>query len=232
MSPRRQVIILSPHPDDAAFSTGGLLASLQDTIVMVITCFSRSCCRDRDDSPATTSVRSLEDEAYARHIGARLIRLGLPDSGLRTNAGREQLATASEELLRHELDSLLRPLLRLAAGPNIFVPLAIGSHPDHVHCRDLAFDAYADLNLVFYEDLPYGQMAGGPATVNRIVRDRYPHLRDCPLALTGQQMEKKMMGLDFYTSQLHPKWRKDIARYARKSRLRPGGYGERYWIPA
>jgi LmbE family N-acetylglucosaminyl deacetylase len=225
-----QLTIISPHPDDAAFSVGGLLTRLPEADVLLITCFSSSCTSDRNDAPVTTRERKLEDDAYSKFIGANLVRLGLPDSGLRSNRGRETLSEGHEMQLRSELKDQLGTVIKDPANMILFFPLAIGEHPDHIHCRDIALGYFSAQKLVFYEDLPYGQFAGGPAIVNSIVRQCYPHLRDLPVPLSPEQMKRKMEGLDLYKSQLHPKWRSDIALYASASSALPGRYGERYWI--
>jgi LmbE family N-acetylglucosaminyl deacetylase len=225
------ILVISPHPDDAAFSTGGLLARLRGTTILVITCFSRSCTRDRGDAPGTTRKRALEDDVYANRIGARLVRLGLPDSGFRTNIGREELHGENEMRLRSELVSLLQPAVSGLTGVTIFVPLGIGGHPDHVHCREVALASFPGQSLVFYEDLPYGQMVGGPASVRTMVRQQYPHLLEFLVTLTPEQMERKMQGLDTYRSQLHPSWRDAIGNYGLVTGAQPGKYGERYWLP-
>lgn len=224
-----QIIVLAPHPDDAAFSVGGLLAGIKETTVQIITCFSRNCTIERADSLETTRNRSQEDDAYASFIGAELVRLGLPDSGVRTNVGREELPEAGEKILQSQLPLLLRPLLAASPEALVFVPLAIGGHPDHIHCRQVALKSFAKHALVFYEDLPYGQFVGGPAIVSQTVRDQFPLLEQVHINLPAPQMKRKMEGMDLYKSQLHPIWRKDIETYAQDSAIPPGVYGERYW---
>lgn len=226
------IVVISPHPDDAAFSVGGLLARLEGSAILVITCFSRSCALERGDSPGTTKLRAVEDDDYARRIGARLVRLGLPDSGFRTNIGREELRGEEELRLRSALASQLQPVISDPAAAFLFVPLGIGGHPDHIHCREIALASFPVERLVFYEDLPYGHMVGGPARVNALVRQQYPQLREIPITLKPAQMNKKMQGMDLYRSQLHPTWRSGIEQYGLSSGAGPGEYGERYWHTA
>lgn len=224
-----QIVVISPHPDDVAFSVGGLITRLKKTQVVMITCFTQSCINDRNDSSVITEIRSREDDAYAQSIQARLIRLGLPDTSVRTNRNKEDLYADKEERLRLELAALLKSVISKLENAAVFVPLAIGDHLDHIHCRQVALDTLTGQTLIFYEDLPYGQFIGGPDNVKRVVLQQYPHFREINIDLTTEQIERKMQGLDLYKSQVHWQWRLDIENYARALGTKTGSCGERYW---
>lgn len=225
-----RIAVISPHADDAALSLGGLMTRLTTAEVSIYTCFSRSCTIDLSDSPATTTLRSLEDDSYASNVHARLIRFGLPDTNVRTNVGLEPARPRGEGLVRAELRERLAEVLHPSGAIAVFVPMAIGEHPDHVHCREAAMAALAPDSLIFYEDLPYAQFEGGPVPVEAAARRRFPDRSPRTVALATREMERKLGGLDHYRSQIAPEWRKDVEAYGAALVPREGTFGERYWV--
>src|SRR6266536_2916181 len=83
-----RILLLSPHPDDIAWSLGGTVSRLRQAgaQLFAITLFARS--RYAPGSPAhgssaATQVRALEEDAWASLAGVQLDRADLPDASLR-----------------------------------------------------------------------------------------------------------------------------------------------------
>ncbi|GAA3216451.1 hypothetical protein GCM10010532_043870 [Dactylosporangium siamense] len=53
----------------------------------------------------------------------------------------------------------------IGAGDPVYVPAAIGGHPDHVATRDAALAVCADRRVLLYADQPYAVRFGWPAWV-------------------------------------------------------------------
>jgi LmbE family N-acetylglucosaminyl deacetylase len=222
---KTKIFIISPHPDDAAFSVGGVIAAQEKPTTIIITTFSKSKAGPGSDAEITSALRAREDDEYAALVCAGLVRLGLPDTSLRQHTQH----APEEAQLTTTLGSLLGSVMNVEEDAAVFVPLGIGGHPDHIHCRQAVTAIFGSAALIFYEDLPYAQFAGGPHAVKEIVNREHPGLSEINVSLTSGQMKKKMNGLDVYKSQLHPQWRKDIEAYGHALGMQNGHYGERYW---
>ena len=224
------IAVVSPHPDDAALSIGGILARKRCSSISIVTCFSESCSIETTDTDITTKVRLAEDEAYVEFIGARLVRLGFPDTNVRTNVGRYPVDSTAEGLLREKLCGDLRSALSKIEYDLVFVPSAIGAHADHEHCKVAALQSCDSQTLMFYEDLPYAQFDGGADLIGQRLGAQFWHLEAREIELTRAEINLKLRGLDFYGSQIPPSWRRDVERYASAIMLQSGAYAERLWV--
>jgi LmbE family N-acetylglucosaminyl deacetylase len=154
-------VFLSPHPDDAALSCGGLIALLRDRgqPVTIVSVFSGSGSSDRltpyqrlalgfgeeatagevhdTAEPTPQSIRNVrraEDEAFARFAGATIEFLDLPDAVFRGYEGDVQLMAPP----RTDDPAPVEPLRRILATldpTRLYGPLSIGGHVDHRQVR-------------------------------------------------------------------------------------------------
>ncbi|HLJ87416.1 MAG TPA: PIG-L family deacetylase [Candidatus Angelobacter sp.] len=160
----REMIVISPHPDDAAFSLAGTLKVLVSAGcgVRIINCFTLSRYAPfgaRDDRLSVVTRRRHEEELFLHDLGGdcRSDDLGLVDAPARTGGIRGILAQNDSQ--RAENVRLLVANLE-EPGPDtaILAPLAIGKHADHSIARHAALAKYRRYPLAFYEDLPYAAM--------------------------------------------------------------------------
>jgi LmbE family N-acetylglucosaminyl deacetylase len=198
------------------------------------------------------ALRRAEDERFAWFMETSLIDLGLPDAAFRGYEGDTQLLGPPREDDPPPLAVLRREILRLEPQ-QVYFPLGIGGHVDHVLCRDVASALLAEPRgwvmptpdmagvMSFYEDLPYawwddfqGQ-ADLPAAVTTLpvgtaLEARYADISDV--------LERKAAGVAVYGSQVprlfgdEQRMFDDLAGYARRVAFAGGvgtGSAERYW---
>ena len=153
-------VFVSPHPDDAALSCGGLIARLrargeQVTIVTIfcgpgpldrLTPYQREALGfgsppDSNIADAQApgaaptpeqvmAVRRAEDESFARFAGASIVLLNLPDAVFRGYEGDEQLMGPPRPDDRAPVEEL-RATLASLRPERLYLPLSVGGHVDH-----------------------------------------------------------------------------------------------------
>ena len=80
-------ILVSPHPDDVAFSVGGtILTTLLPRPFLIVSLFTRSAYAPyhagNHDPDTVSLIREKEDMAFAQSTGSHLVRLNFRDSAL------------------------------------------------------------------------------------------------------------------------------------------------------
>jgi len=197
--------------------------------------------------------RRIEDERFAYFAEASIVFLDLPDAVFRGYEGDEQLLgaprpddTAPYELLRREI-ARLEP-------QKVYFPLGVGGHVDHQLCRDVGLRLlqegyrwvmpgpdYAGI-VTFYEDFPYAFWSDfkGPQDLGADILDAFPDgvSMSPTFADITDQLERKIMGIDLYASQIERlfdgtramadavrAYGRTIAEYGEVD-----GSAERYWI--
>ena len=115
------VLVVSPHPDDAEMGCGGAISALSHSGHSVVICYLT---RGEMGTRGDIEVRAAEAAAAARELGvAWRASLGLPDLGL-DRADRAQQRAVIACLREH------RPRLVVAPDPD-------DAHPDHVEASHL-----------------------------------------------------------------------------------------------
>ncbi len=242
------IVVVSPHRDDAAFSLG---LAIDDWLrsghkVTVLNCFTQSeyapfsdvsSLHANDRTSFVSAVRRREDVAWTKLAGTalRLNDLDLLDAPLR-------LVCAVDDVLTQEIRPGDRAVARISgalakmargvpAGHCAFaVPLAIGGHIDHRVARQAALDALTEsaVPVAFYEDLPYAARPGAADTLKSFVDDLQRELAPCFAAARPSQatdaIGRKTKIAQCYDSQIDSD---DVARIAQFS-ARYGGR-ERLW---
>jgi LmbE family N-acetylglucosaminyl deacetylase len=198
------------------------------------------------------AIRRAEDERYAWFMEVSLVDLGLPDATFRGYAGDDQLLGDPHDDDEPPVALLRREILRLEPQ-QVYFPLGIGGHVDHVLCRDAALALVAEprgwvmpapdlAGLVsFYEDFPYAwwhdfhgrsdmpeDMASLPDGL--ALEARYADISDT--------LERKVAGIGMYASLVprlfgdEQRMLDEVAGYARRVAFAGGvgtGTAERYW---
>jgi LmbE family N-acetylglucosaminyl deacetylase len=212
-------VFLSPHYDDIALSCGGTAARLSASggtpeVALIfgdhpdpgqpMTPFAEQLHRQWGMSAAEVIAgRRAEESAASEALGTIARFLPFRDAIYRGERylGDHQLfaSPASDEAdLPGEIVAALD--VRDPAATRIYAPLGVGSHVDH----QIAFQAGLELaargsDVWFYEDLPYGLIAGKVETRLDAVRSR---LSGFALVDVSTVWEAKIDAIMAYPSQL------------------------------
>jgi LmbE family N-acetylglucosaminyl deacetylase len=139
----KKALVMDPHPDDAEFYAGGLIASLIDAgaEVTIITTTDGCCGSYSETRSDLIRIRQIEAENAAKVLGTKVILLGYHDY---------ELDQAPVDELREKLVRFIR-----IEKPDIVItidPFASNeAHPDHRTLAWAASDAvnHAGLPLVY-----------------------------------------------------------------------------------
>lgn len=136
---------------------------------LIVTVFSKSRCANGEigarlnrNVEDTTSLRTDEDQAFARSIGCDLLQLGFPDSSARDEPSRRpDLAEAAiksqpgtkirdvDHYIFEDVRKSLEPIVWMAirAGAKIHLPLGVGCHVDHWMVRVAVLSILDELDV-------------------------------------------------------------------------------------
>lgn len=241
-----RVLLVSPHPDDVAYSIGGLLAiaarTAQPVDVSLLTVFSRSAWAlpkelRRRGPAAIEVVRTAEDAAFCDAYSIAHVTLGFPDSSLAGyDEEAERRAEPDTDSRAPAVAAAIGEHLRVVAPDWILCPAAIGDHIDHRIVHDAVTGtgiaaargrAAADgASILFYEDIPY---AAWSSLAEIDARASAAGLRaEVTLAIDGV-LAAKVRGMWRYASQTSAVTIEEMMMHA--ARVAPPGaaYGERLW---
>ena len=182
------ILVVSPHLDDAVLSLGGSIAAwtAAGTQVVIASVYTTGPALE-DLAPsmrqfADYRTRLAEDDAACREVGAQVRRLGQIERAFRPPylTGWSFFTTPEDRAGFTGLAAVTRALAPLAAldPAQIFVPLGIGNHIDHVEAlvavTDWAIGRGWRDRLGFYED--FYALAGSIRRKHFVARQRlWPH---------------------------------------------------------
>jgi LmbE family N-acetylglucosaminyl deacetylase len=171
-----RVLLLSPHPDDVAWSLGGTLARLgaAGTEVWTLTFFTRSVYAPGSwatDIDQVTAVRAAEERAWAAAHGVRLLRGDLPDSGLRGYDDLTELGAVPEPEVVAAAGRLLAGVVDRSGADAVLVPGSRGGHVDHAAVRLAAAARPDGPPVLHYDDLPYAVQLPPPGGGHQVLVD-------------------------------------------------------------
>lgn len=242
------LIVLSPHLDDAVLSCGGRIAATVGAgrRVLVVTLFAAEEpaesanplaeeLRARFGLPAGEVVarRRAEDRSACAALGAEPLHLELPEALYRTDLdGRPLYATlaalygdvaAAEGHLAKQLSARL---LELPPAALLLAPLGVGGHVDHRLTRAAA--EASGRRHACYEEFPYAEWKW--FAVRRAL-GRPRDWRSESMPLSAALLEARREAILHYRSQVPLLFRspgrlgKQLRRHARRAG------GERIWWP-
>ena len=163
------IIVISPHRDDAAFSLSLAIDAwlAQGHDVRVLSCFTRSKYAPfwvpdpeahSNQIDATSALRADEDRAWAGTFShnIRMMDLKLNDAPLRLNCADSEVCTFPTDDSDPSKQVIKAAITDLNADA-VVLPMGLGGHVDHLTARDAAIKATleADVPMAAYEDLPY-----------------------------------------------------------------------------
>jgi LmbE family N-acetylglucosaminyl deacetylase len=207
---RYRAVIVSPHLDDAVFSCGATIAQLvREGPVLVVNLFTRYLAEVKIRGVVLSAARYQEEADAAALLGFESVSLGELDVSFRRPAykslGNIFRPPVAEDMawlpqLRQRLVALLADL----RCDQLYVPLGIGWHVDHMLAHAL-FDAWpGPAEVWYYEDLPYGLLPH--ATRLRLAELGLQHPAETDASLAAQSSGKA--------------WRQTTLAYARTAMVR------------
>ena len=176
-------VFLSAHLDDAVYSCGGLIhrqirSGGSCTVLTVfagdpspgkLSDFAEALHERWGLSNTTVAARRVEDLAACSRLGAGAIHFDLPEAIYRRDEAGHPMYPSEEAIFGavqpgdrrtiHDLSNALREVG--LAGSQVYVPLALGGHVDHLILRAAA-EALGS-PLWFYRDLPYAMSVAEPS---------------------------------------------------------------------
>lgn len=166
----KNVLVISPHLDDAAFSLGPLIAKFKDHAnISVATPFTQSVSNPQGFALACQldkglgedidymALRRAEDFKWSRLLGAHSLHGALVEAPHRGYDDKKKLfgeVLSSDDAEKNltiwftRLVTTLKPLC-------IFSPLSIGHHVDHVVVLKSICALQTEIPIFFYKDEPY-----------------------------------------------------------------------------
>jgi len=169
-----QLLVFSPHMDDAVLSCGGLISVLSRKMqcVTVTLCTSDPVLAPNEGPPhgmALPSERRHEEATAMKALGCELIQLDFLDAIYRKDRRGQQylyptldslwsMPVEGDEHYRKVLSQLMKPVLENIESKQtlILAPAGVGHHVDHILCTQTLLSMVSDLNsIMLYEDFPY-----------------------------------------------------------------------------
>ncbi len=242
-------IYLAPHLDDAALSCGGQIAqqTRAGKRVLIVTVMAGDPPTDAENDYIrslharwelernATAQRRAEDIAACAILGADHLHWPIADCIYRLDpeTGRPIYVSdddifgdvhPAEQPLVAEIAGLLRTL---PAAGQVYTPLTIGHHVDHLLVTEAAQLAFGD-DLLYYEDYPYAQQAGKLAAV---IGDPAQGWTPAVVELDAADLEAKVEAILAFRSQISTFFtdRTDLEQQVTGYAARVGG--ERLWRP-
>jgi len=222
MSKVEEILVLSPHLDDAVFSCCDHIMDWQKKAqVLVVTIFTRfgnksSILRNNirlsesgfSSPQEQEKKRKKEDEEAMKKLKVNFLHLDFVDAGYRI-FGKKPLYSGSSlfsgKVFHH--DGLLASKLEKALKPfkefdRVAIPLGVGGHIDHVLTRKAAEKVFDGKKISYFVDFPYASKISNWSLFNIL------KLLGKKLSVKKMSAQKKEV-LKIYTSQFELHFKKD-----------------------
>ena len=242
-------IYLAPHLDDAALSCGGQIVRLTRAgrRVLIVTVMAGDPPTDVENDYIrslharwqverdVTALRRAEDVAACAILGAEYLHWPIADCIYRLDPATGRPLYVSDHDIFGDIRPAEQPLVaeianllqRLPAASQVYAPLAVGHHVDHLLVAADAQRVFGN-DLQFYEDYPYVQQPGNLATV---IGDPPSNWVPTGIPLDTIDLNTKVEAILAFRSQLSTFFsdRSDLERQVMGYAERVGG--ERLWCP-
>lgn len=177
------ILVLSPHRDDAAFSVSlsilhWLSAGHRVTIFNV---FTRSLYAPYSDAESVhendrlsyvSALRKKEDEKFLLQMaGAEMVDLNIKDAPIRLHCDASIVCDMEVDPNDTCIPKIRKGLAKLTESANaptaLVLPLGLGHHVDHRTARDASLPLTTEMPCAFYEELPYATRQGVQVDLSR-----------------------------------------------------------------
>ncbi|MDP3900674.1 MAG: hypothetical protein Q8Q23_06390 [bacterium] len=197
-------IIISAHCDDALLSLGGYIIFLDNVIVVDIfgTCAWTKNTKIKDFN-IITEINQAEEKEAIKKSGAKVIIYALPEALMRGyRLWNQKKILESDAIISHKISKIITAVI--GSNNNIFFPMGIGNHVDHILINNQLKKIYNKLNakdnkIFLYEDLPYAWYGDVNKKI-RVLKKAWilePYLIDI-----SRSINKKINLIKIYKSQI------------------------------
>jgi LmbE family N-acetylglucosaminyl deacetylase len=228
----QNILLLSPHPDDIAYSIGGLIAKIASAATLnMVTVFSRSGWANpvalRRAGPASIgAIRTAEDTEFCVRHGIGRSELGFADSSLcGYDDNSERSANPEDDPRTQTVARAIQSHHSRSRAQVVFAPAAIGGHIDH----KIVFDAAVSLQaaqIIVYEDIPYSAWYSLQQIERKLTGAK---LRRLGVVAIDDVMDVKIEGMWKYRSQTCAKTVEEMKLHARRVATGQVTYAEVLW---
>ncbi|SHG39421.1 PIG-L deacetylase family protein [Streptoalloteichus hindustanus] len=228
------LLLVSPHPDDIAYSCGGVVAAhLGEATATLLTVFGRS---EWTVSPrlaaegqeAVSRVRAEEDRRYCDAHGIAYTLLDFPDASLRGYDDEGELtARVADDPLTDEVVDVLAEAVRAAAPDLVLAPAGMGDHIDHLMVHEALRRVDHEFSTLYYEDIPYSahhEITGVEDTMRGARKLEPFHVFDISSAI-----DDKIAGMLVYESQTDEQAIADMRHHNGRVAPAEAAFAERLW---
>lgn len=222
-------VVISPHSDDAAISLGGRLESYDRRYIFNFFSISGSSIHEELlGILETTRIRQKEDLEYAWQFQAVIRECGFCDCevrGIPWDAGICEDIELQERLKKYiteEVGALLQNRILFDANIDVYIPLAIGLHPDHYILLKAFLSSdiwpHPKINYYLYAEQPYySSFCANGLILHRLYsccnrlsfqfdkRRKETMLRCYPSQLSEVRIQKLLAERNEYTWKIPPK---------------------------
>lgn len=164
----KNTVIFSPHCDDAALSLGGAIKNdLVERDICIYDIFSVSnytiMQQGTGNPEEVTKIRNEEERRVMELLGADFELWGYPEPLLRNGYTHldnifDPEGKPKSDKLYTEIESKVRSICESNPTANIFFPMGLGYHIDHLIVASIGLNIlrkHPNLKVYFYEDQPY-----------------------------------------------------------------------------
>jgi LmbE family N-acetylglucosaminyl deacetylase len=206
--PTLNILILSPHRNDAAFSLSLAITHwlASGHTVTILNVFTRSLhapfsdadfVHENDRLSYVSAMRLREDELWiqritqdlprARKSHLQMVDLNLKDAPIRLRTAEDRLydtAINPEDPAIEKIQKALTRQIQAGTLEALVIPLALGNHIDHLTVRVAAAPFTANRPTAFYEDLLDATLPNVSAVLEALAADTAPFEQAEPLTPT------------------------------------------------
>ena len=240
------ILVLSPHRDDAAFSLSlSMMHWLQaGHRVTLFNVFTRSLYAPYSDAESVhendrlsyvSALRKREDESFVKQLTSELgtknggamtmVDLNIKDAPIRLHCDSSIVCDMDVDSNDTCIPKIRKALQKLAEQPHaptaLVLPLGLGHHVDHRTARDASLPLSTEMPCAFYEELPYAARDGVRVDLSRFREDantRY-HEPLHPVLCHGthtRPSELKRRFAQIYVSQIDSQWLDVVTNFSHR----------------
>lgn len=229
------ILVLSPHRDDAAFSLSFSIAHwiAVGHTVTILNVFTRSLYAPYSDAESVhendrlsyvSAMRKREDERFLQHVpGATMIDMNIKDAPIRLHCDSSIVCDMDidpNDKAIAKIHNTVEKMLK-ESPCCLVIPLGLGHHVDHRVLRDSVLPLTPEIPCAFYEELPYATRDGVRIDLSRFREDTEHRFHEelHPVLVHGTQTRptehKRKIAL-VYSSQIDAQLADVIAQFSHR----------------